>query len=113
MKKKALIICAAGMSSSLIAKKVTEFFEGKNLPIELDATTVSLASGIIDRDEFDLYLLSPQAKMNYDKLKAQTDSKGKKLENIPPTSYVPTETGITSLAKQVFIEFRDELKASK
>ena len=37
--KKALIICAGGMSSSVIAKKTTENLQGKGEEIQVDATS--------------------------------------------------------------------------
>lgn len=111
--KKVLIICAAGMSSSLIAKKTTDFFAEKNIPIELDATTVSKAPQLIERDEFDFYLVSPQAKMSYDKLAKDAERIGKPIDNIPPTSYIPTEAGITNIAKQVFTQLKPQLQAEK
>ena len=111
--KKALIICAAGMSSSLIAKKTTDFFAEKNLPIHVDATTVPTAPEAIERNDFDLYLLSPQARLNYDKLSGKVEAHDKKLINIPPTAYVPTEKGITEIAKIVFTEFKADLQKQK
>lgn len=108
--KKALIICAAGMSSSMIARKVTEFFKEKNLPIELDATTVSNAPSIMDKGEFDLFLVSPQAKMSFEPLQRHAEKIGKPIQNIPPQSYIPTEDSIKSLAKQVFTEFKPALQ---
>lgn len=111
--KKALIICAAGMSSSMIAKKVTDFFADKDLPIELDSTTVSNAPGIIAKDKFDLYLVSPQAKMSYDNLKKEVEKTGKAIQNIPPKAYVPTDDGILELSKQVFTYFKPQLQAEK
>lgn len=111
--KKALIICAAGMSSSMIAKKVTEFFENKNLPIELDATTISTAPGIIEKDKYDLYLVSPQAKMAFNNLEKDANKVGKPIESIPPQAYLPTNEGILELSKMVFTIFKPELQAEK
>ena len=57
---KALIICAAGMSSSLMAKKTTEFLKGKGQDIEVDAISATEGGKAIAASEFDLYLVSPQ-----------------------------------------------------
>ena len=59
---KALIICAAGMSSSLMAKKTTEFLKGKGQDIEVDAISATEGGKAIAASEFDLYLVSPQNK---------------------------------------------------
>ena len=37
MTKRALIICAAGMSSSMMAKKTTDYFKEKGQDVMLDA----------------------------------------------------------------------------
>ncbi|MBM7643703.1 cellobiose-specific phosphotransferase system component IIB [Streptococcus loxodontisalivarius] len=60
---KALIICVAGMSSSLMAKKTTEYFEKQGKDIQVDAINANEAKKVIENKEFDLYLVSPQAKM--------------------------------------------------
>ena len=62
---KALIICAAGMSSSLMAKKTTEFFKSKGDDIEVDAISATEGGKAISAAEFELYLISPQTKMYY------------------------------------------------
>ncbi|MFR7863649.1 MAG: PTS cellobiose transporter subunit IIB, partial [Streptococcus salivarius] len=62
---KALIICAAGMSSSLMAKKTTEFLKGKGQDIEVDAISATEGGKAIAASEFDLYLGSPQTKMYF------------------------------------------------
>lgn len=68
---KALIICAAGMSSSLMAKKTTEFLKGKGQDIEVDAVSATEGGKAIATGGFDLYLVSPQTKMYFSNLKKQ------------------------------------------
>ena len=58
---KALIICAAGMSSSLMAKKTTEFLKAKGEDVEVDAISATEGGKAIADANFDLYLISPQA----------------------------------------------------
>ncbi|MDO4680263.1 MAG: PTS cellobiose transporter subunit IIB [Aerococcus sp.] len=99
--KNALIICAAGMSSSLVAKKASEYFEKNDEEIHVDATTISKAPDIIDEDKYDLYLVSPQAKMTFDNMKKRADALNKPITNIPPQAYVPIPMGIEKLAKLV------------
>lgn len=96
--KKALIICAGGMSSSVIAKKTTEFFANKGVEISLDATSATQGAATIEKDEFDLYLVSPQTKMYFANLKTAADKKNKPIVNIPPQAYVPIPMGIEKLA---------------
>ena len=54
--KKALIICAAGMSSSLMAKKVTEYFASKDKAISVDAVSATEGNNMIKNSDFSLFL---------------------------------------------------------
>ncbi|MBT2695616.1 PTS cellobiose transporter subunit IIB [Bacillus sp. ISL-55] len=99
--KKALIICAAGMSSSLMAKKTTEFLKSKGHEIEIDAISAHEAGKAVEKGGFDLFLISPQTKMHYAKFKEAGDRAGKPVENIPPQAYVPIPMGIEKLANLI------------
>ncbi|MGY3725387.1 PTS system, cellobiose-specific IIB component [Granulicatella balaenopterae] len=99
--KKALIICAAGMSSSLMAKKTTTFLQDKGHEIEIDAINASAGANTIQKDEFDLYLISPQTRMYFDNLKKVADQYNKPIMAIPPQAYVPIPMGIEKLANLV------------
>ena len=59
---KALIICAAGMSSSLMAKKTTEFLKSKGHDIEVDAISATEGGKAIAAAEFDLISLALKQK---------------------------------------------------
>jgi len=102
--KKALIICAAGMSSSLMAKKTTEFFKSKGQDIVLDAISANEGGKMIEKGEFELYLVSPQTKMYFNKLKETGDRVGKPVVNIPPQAYIPIPMGIEKLANVILQE---------
>ncbi|MBO1307979.1 PTS cellobiose transporter subunit IIB [Enterococcus sp. 669A] len=99
--KRALIICAGGMSSSVIAKKTTEYLQGKGKEIELDATSASQGSTTIAKDEYDLYLVSPQTKMYFANLEKAAIKTNKPIVNIPPQAYVPIPMGIEKMGKLV------------
>jgi len=99
--KKVLIICAAGMSSSVIARKGTEYLKGKGHDVEIDSTFATSGVSTIQKDEFDMYLVSPQTKMYYAALKVAADAVGKPIVNIPPQAYIPIPMGIEKLGKLV------------
>lgn len=99
--KKALIICAAGMSSSMMAKKVTTFLQGQGHDIALDATVASMGDEAIEKGEFDLYLISPQTKMYFDQFSETAKKHDRKIAPIPFEAYVPIPTGVEKLAKIV------------
>lgn len=99
--KKALIICAAGMSSSLMAKKTTEFLKGKGHEIEVDAVSANEGNKMIEKSDFDLFLISPQTKMHFNKFKELGDRVGKPVVNIPPQAYIPIPMGIEKLGNLI------------
>ncbi|MFD1067625.1 PTS cellobiose transporter subunit IIB [Oceanobacillus locisalsi] len=96
-----LIICAGGMSSSLMAKKTTEFLRDKGYDMEVDATSTEEGRKRIEKASYDLYLVSPQTKMYYDGLKKAGDRVGKPVENIPPQAYVPIPMGVEKLGNVI------------
>jgi len=98
---KALIICAAGMSSSLMAKKTTEFFKGKGDDIEVDAISATEGGKAIAAAEFDLYLFSPQTKMYYKQFEEAAAKVGKPIAQIPPQAYIPIPMGIEKMANLI------------
>ena len=91
---KALIICAAGMSSSLMAKKTTEFLKGKGQDIEVDAISATEGGKAIAASEFDLYLVSPQTKMYFKQFEEA-------VVQIPPQAYIPIPMGIEKMANLI------------
>lgn len=99
--KKVLIICAAGMSSSLIAKKGTNYLITEGFSVQVDAISASEGIATIAKDEYDLYLVSPQTKMHFDNLKKSADKYRKLIVNIPPQAYIPIPIGIEKLAKLI------------
>lgn len=58
---KALIICAAGMSSSLMAKRTTEYLQGQGQGQDITVEAIGATEGnkVIESAAFDLYLISP------------------------------------------------------
>ena len=98
---KALIICAAGMSSSLMAKKTTEFFQTQGKDITVDAISASDGSKAIQEGQFDLYLISPQTRMYFKQFEKAGQQSGKPVVQIPPQAYVPIPMGIEKMAKLI------------
>ncbi|MDD7304951.1 MAG: PTS cellobiose transporter subunit IIB [Peptoniphilaceae bacterium] len=95
--KNVLIMCNAGMSSSLIAKKATEFFDNSNKDINVEATTVMEGEEIIKNGDYDLYLISPQMRMHLKKFEEVGKDNNKKVEQIPFNAYAPTQSGVKNL----------------
>lgn len=99
--KNAIIMCAAGMSSSLMAKKTTDFLKSKGYDIQIDATIAATGSKLIEDKKYDLYMISPQAKMYFDRLKIIADKVDRPIVKIPIQAYAPIPSGIEKLANLV------------
>lgn len=66
---KALIICVAGMSSSLMAQK-QQTFQNQGKDITVEAISSNEGEQVITDATYDLYLVSPQAGMYYNQFAA-------------------------------------------
>ena len=100
--KTVLIICAVGISSSLIAKKATGHFKDQGIEINVKATSVMAGMKAIASDEHDLYLISPQTRQYFDELSKSALKKNKIIELLPSQAYVANEKGTEILC--AFIE---------
>ncbi|MDV4149881.1 PTS sugar transporter subunit IIB [Clostridium sp. AL.422] len=58
--KKILLVCAAGMSTSLLVNKMKAAAKEKGMEIEIDALPVSECSSVVDT--VDIVLLGPQVR---------------------------------------------------
>jgi cellobiose PTS system EIIB component len=65
---KILLVCAAGMSTSLLVNKMKDAAKNKGLEIDISAMPISEAGSIVN--EVDVVLLGPQVRFQ----KAQVDS---------------------------------------
>lgn len=99
--KKALIICAAGMSSSLMARKTTDYLKANGHEIELEATTAATGDEEIRSKKYDLYLISPQTKMFLEQFQKTGSEVGATVVSIPFDAYIPIPMGIEKMAKLV------------
>lgn len=102
--KKVIFICAAGMSSSMIAAKTTDWFKANGHEIIMDAVSVTEGRKMIESSDFDLFLVSPQTRMHLAKFQESGDKVGKKVVSIPPQAYVPIPSGIKNMAELVMKE---------
>lgn len=90
------------MSSSLMADKTSAYYKENAKDIEVEATTVMKADKYIKDGSYDLYLVSPQMKLHFDKLKDLADKNNRNIRQIPTDCYSPIKTSIEKLA--YFIE---------
>ncbi|WP_103981132.1 hypothetical protein [Helcococcus massiliensis] len=98
--KKILIICSAGMSSSLITRKLNEKFNIEKLNYIVESTYLSEKNNIEDRC-YDLILISPQIKRY-----RQTIIENIKFDNyicldIPSDLYTLTDEAVNGLGELI------------
>jgi len=70
---KILLCCSAGMSTSMVVKKMRAAAESKNIDVEINA----VGSEEFDANvtEYDCFLLGPQIKYKLEDFKARVDGK--------------------------------------
>lgn len=100
--KKILIICAAGISSSLIAKKATEHFNKRHIDTIIKASSVMAGAKAIASNEYDLYLVSPQTRQYFEELTIAANKHSRPIDLLPAQAYVANEKGTEILC--AFIE---------
>lgn len=83
--KKILLLCAAGMSTSLMVRKMREAAEKKGINAKIEA--VGLEKFQENLNEYDVFLLGPQVKYKKDELDSIAKEVGKSVEVINTMDY--------------------------
>lgn len=81
--KKIVLLCSAGMSTSLLVKKMREIAETENYDVLVEAYSVSEAS--VKAADADLVLLGPQVRFNLSSI--QKKLPGKPVDVIDMRAY--------------------------
>jgi len=84
MAKKILLVCSAGMSTSMLVKKMREVIAKENKDYEVDSLAMAQAKPVVD--EWDVLLLGPQVSFALNDFKKLV-TKGQKVTLIPPAVY--------------------------
>ncbi len=85
MTKKILLFCAAGMSTSIVVKKMKDVAEKHSLDVEINA--VGMGDFIDNIPKYDIFLLGPQIKFKYDEFSEILKPYGKKAMIIDSMDY--------------------------
>jgi len=80
-----LLCCAAGMSTSMVVKKMKEAAKHRQLDVEIDA--VGLDKFDDKLADYDCFLLGPQVKYKLNDFKIKADAAGKPIDVINPMDY--------------------------
>ncbi|WP_394246753.1 PTS sugar transporter subunit IIB [Vibrio profundi] len=83
--KKILLCCSAGMSTSMLVKKMQEAAVVKEIECHIEAVSVSVFDELIQ--DFDVCLLGPQVRFQQDELQKVADRYNKRVEAIPAMTY--------------------------
>lgn len=83
--KKILLLCSAGMSTSIVVKKMKEAAEQKNIEVHIDAVGLELFHERLN--EYDVFLLGPQVRFKKDDFNKEAVKYGKKVEVINQMDY--------------------------
>jgi PTS system cellobiose-specific IIB component len=82
---KILLVCAAGMSTSLVQKKIIKAFGPEEDGWTVNAESAEILEEVID--DYDVVLLGPQIAYKKDKLAEIAKEKNKPLDVISPMDY--------------------------
>ncbi|WP_067516991.1 PTS sugar transporter subunit IIB [Endozoicomonas ascidiicola] len=83
--KKIFLCCSAGMSTSMLVKKMEQAAADRGLEVEIAAIAMSGFDEAIEA--YDVCLLGPQVKFKLADFQAQAAELNKKVEAIDPMSY--------------------------
>ena len=85
--KRVYLFCSAGMSTSMLARKMQGVANSHNLPIEVEAFPDGKIGQIIEEKRPDVILLGPQVKFRYQEIVSEFGSTGIPIQVIDQTSY--------------------------
>ncbi|MEQ6277354.1 PTS sugar transporter subunit IIB [Kluyvera huaxiensis] len=70
-----LLVCAAGMSTSMLVKRMREHAEAVNNPANINALAISEAKEKIKKNEVSVVLLGPQVRFQKNEIEAISQGK--------------------------------------
>ncbi|UJF17456.1 PTS sugar transporter subunit IIB [Vibrio sp. SS-MA-C1-2] len=82
---KILLLCAAGMSTSMLVKKMEAHATANNIEVEIDAQPVDTFTDSLDH--YDIFLLGPQVRFKQAELQAIADTVNKYVGVIDMMDY--------------------------
>lgn len=82
---KILLLCSAGMSTSMVVKKMKEAAAKKNIEAEIEAVSTARFYELLDN--YDVFLLGPQVKFQKAEFQAKAKEKNKPLDVIDFKDY--------------------------
>ncbi|MEN2766868.1 PTS sugar transporter subunit IIB [Ornithinibacillus xuwenensis] len=82
---KIILVCSAGMSTSMLVKKMRDAATERNLEVEIDAVAESQLMNHLE--ETDVILIGPQVRYLEKKIRSSVEPKGIKVDIIDQMAY--------------------------
>lgn len=82
---KIILVCSAGMSTSMLVNKMNQAAEKRNLTVEIDAFAESQLKDHLDN--LDVVLIGPQVRFLEKKIRTSLEPKGIKVDIIDQMAY--------------------------
>ncbi|MGX5026393.1 PTS sugar transporter subunit IIB [Enterobacter asburiae] len=73
--KNILLVCAAGMSTSMLVKRMRDYAATINADVNINALAIAEAKGKIKNNEADVVLLGPQVRFQKSEIEAVAQGK--------------------------------------
>ena len=83
--KKILLLCSAGMSTSMVVKKMEAAAAAENIEVKIDAVGLEQFHELLPK--YDVFLLGPQVRFKKAELAAIAAEAGKPLDVIDTMAY--------------------------
>ncbi|MDX8335843.1 MULTISPECIES: PTS sugar transporter subunit IIB [Cetobacterium] len=83
--KKILLLCSAGMSTSMVVKKMEAAAAAENIEVKIDAVGLEQFHELLS--QYDVFLLGPQVRFKKAELAAIAAEAGKPLDVIDTMAY--------------------------
>lgn len=85
--KKIMLVCSAGMSTSMLVSRMLKVADEKNIEVSIFAKAEAQAEEVLETEKIDLVLLGPQVKFLEEKYKAKCSQLGVKFSIINIIDY--------------------------
>ena len=85
--KKIMLVCSAGMSTSMLVSRMLKVADEKNIEVSIFAKAEAQAEEVLETEKIDLVLLGPQVKFLEEKYKENCSQLGVKFSIINIIDY--------------------------
>lgn len=85
--KTIMLVCAAGMSTSLLVSKMQKSAEEQGIDADIFANSANEADGVLENKDVDVLLLGPQVRFMKNQFKEKVEDKGIPVDVINMQDY--------------------------